>query len=133
VKSWYVTLDDGAIQSDELPVATGDYIFGNMTRTGPTGWYIGSTVGQSQLTTVINVDRPRLAVQAWAYNTLECYGCVDCTTYPSQPVQFSELALYAGGKQLDPKWILNPKPNPDLKCHETIKNIKEASQEITFQ
>jgi hypothetical protein len=42
-----------------------------MTQTGASSWYIGSTVVSNGQTTVVNVDRPRLAGQLFAYNTLE--------------------------------------------------------------
>lgn len=135
IKSWYVTIDDGAINSNELQIASGDNVFGamNQSLTRSTQWYVGSTVSSTQQTTSITVDRPRLAGQFWAYNTLECYGCIDCTTYPLQPSKFSELALYKSGELYEPEWRLNPKPNPNLKCHENITEITPTSQNIVFQ
>ena len=38
--STIVTLDDGAIQSEEVAMTVGDNVFGNMTQTGPTAWYV---------------------------------------------------------------------------------------------
>jgi len=35
VKSWYVTLDVGTVESQEVPLAVGDFVFGNMTQVGP--------------------------------------------------------------------------------------------------
>lgn len=46
-------------------------VFGNMTRTGPTRWYVGSTILPQGDTVQVTVDHPRLANQPWAYNTLE--------------------------------------------------------------
>jgi len=133
VKSWYVTEDDGAIASDEVILETGDYVFGNMTQTGTTEWYIGSTSGQTGANTNITVSRPRLAGQFWAYNTLECYGCIDCTTYPSKyPSHFTDLQLFKSGELLSPHWLLNPKPNPSLKCQETIDIFTPQAQVIIF-
>lgn len=52
-----------------------DNIFGNMTKTGINSWYIGGTSAQTKQTSSITVTKNRLALQPWAYNTLECYGC----------------------------------------------------------
>lgn len=104
-----------------------------MTQTGATTWFIGSTSVASGQSTTITVDKPRLALQPWAYNTLECYGCVDCTTYPTLPSKFTNLVLQSNGAEVEPTWLLNPKPNKSLKCHETIDIISEESQNIIFQ
>ncbi len=53
VKSWYVTLDDGAVFSPERRVAPGDVIFGNMTKTGPQTWFIDSAVVGSSVNTAL--------------------------------------------------------------------------------
>lgn len=105
VKSWYVTLDDGALASTERKVESGDYIFGNMTRTGPSSWFIDSVVGKTQQHTSISVTRDRLMLQPWAYNTIEGYGVVGCKDYPPGPapgntVQFTQLSLTANGKSV---------------------------------
>lgn len=50
----YVTLKGGAFYSTELPVQPGDKIFGNMTRIGPSSYFIGET---------------------WCVWTIWCYEC----------------------------------------------------------
>jgi len=97
--SWYVTLDSGALWSDLITLNDGDIIFGNMTRTAPSTWFIGGTAdGQ---TTSISVTYDRLKNQAWAYCTLEVYEIDDCNNFPptGSAMKFTELALYdQGGK-----------------------------------
>ena len=34
--------------------------------------------------------------QPWAYVTLECYGCHGCSTYPTKPIEFTEIKLRLG-------------------------------------
>jgi len=139
VKSWYVTEDDGALQTDEVVLRVGDTVFGNMTRLSPPGastgkWLIDSVSTQTGKHTALTVERPRLAQQLFAYNTLECYGCQDCSTYPQQPCRFSELLLLGpAGQKLSPQWKLNPKPNPQLWCAETIEVYSPSKQDIVFQ
>lgn len=136
VKSWYVTTDIGTVFSSEIVVDSGDNIFGNMTRTGPTSWYIGSTVVSTGETTSINVDHTRLQNQPWAYNTLEMYGAQDCTTYPTQPVVFSDLALYAKGNAIPAKkvkWIVNPKNQATKFCKEKPIVKKDGTVVIQFK
>jgi len=41
VKSWYVTLTNDIVVSDEIQVNAGDEIFGNMTKVAPNTFYIG--------------------------------------------------------------------------------------------
>lgn len=72
VKSWWVTLNGGAMFSTELPVNSGDKIFGNMTRVGSQSYYIGSVIASSGKVTGITYTNSRLQSQPWAYNTLEC-------------------------------------------------------------
>jgi len=135
VKSWYVTLDDGALYTEELPLADGDIIFGNMTQTDSSGgWFIGSQSVQTGKSTNLNVSRPRLINQFWAYVTLECYGCVDCSTYPQNPSKFSGLSMSSKGQAItNPKFLLNPKPNPSLKCQETVDILSTTAQNIIFR
>ena len=45
-------------------------------------------------------NNARLKIQPWAYNTLECYGCDGCDTYPKNPVTFTDNKLYQAGKEL---------------------------------
>jgi len=133
VKSWYVTLDTGTIHSKELKLSVGDVVFGNMTRTGSTSWYIGSTQVSTGQTVEISVDHPRLATQDWAYNTIECYGCSGCSTYPKNPELFTELALSQAGKPIQATWKVNPKPSHHEQCKETPVVKSSAEVDISFQ
>jgi hypothetical protein len=137
VKSWYVSLDNGALQSDELRVKVGDAIFGNLTQVGLTStegkWFIGSQSVATGRSTDLTVARPRLRAQPWAYNTLECYGCAGCTTYPQQPCRFTNLQLSYKGRKLTPQWNLNPKPAKKFQCAETIAVLTPSAQNIVFQ
>lgn len=134
VKSWYVTLNSGAVYSNEMNVSPGDAIFGNMTRTGAEKWFIGSTSVKHGTSTTISADHPRLKTQPWAYNTLECYGCQGCSTYPQQPCKFTKLQLFKTGmKPVTPTWKNNPKPAQDRKCHESIAVEGPATVTIGFQ
>lgn len=134
VKSWYVTLNAGAVYSNELDVSPGDAIFGNMTRTGDQKWFIGSTSVKHGTSTTISADHPRLKTQPWAYNTLECYGCQGCSTYPQKPCKFTKLQLFKTGmKPVTPTWKNNPKPAQDRKCHESIAIESPSAVTIGFQ
>ncbi len=133
VKSWYVTLNDGAIYSPELPVNSGDVIFGNMTRFNETTWFVGSTSVAQQQTTSIVVNRPRLWPQQWAYLTLECYGCSGCGTYPTQPLVFSKLSLTVKGEHIEPKWKINPKKPINQFCKEKATINNDGTVDFNFQ
>jgi len=133
VKSWYVTLDTGTVHSNEIQLDVGDVVFGNMTRTGNTSWYIGSTQTSTGKKTEINVDHDRLQTQPWAYNTIECYGCNGCSTYPLQPELFTELVLTQAGKQITPKWNVNPKPSQMMQCKEMPVVVSASEVDVHFQ
>eukprot|EP00041_Stephanoeca_diplocostata_P035324 m.1241462 g.1241462 ORF g.1241462 m.1241462 type:complete len:318 (+) comp24679_c1_seq1:94-1047(+) len=130
VRSWYVTVHAGALMSELVSVQPGDAILCNMTHLGGVKWFIGSTVqstGKQTNQLVDSSDRgasERLAKQPWAYNTVECYGCRGCGTYPTQPVKFTNLVLTTvGGGKVTPDWRVNPKPAQDLQCKEhTVVN-----------
>lgn len=69
----YVTVDIGTVASEEAQVKSPgkSVVFGNMTRTGPSQWFVGSTILPQGDTVQVTVDHPRLTNQPWAYNTLE--------------------------------------------------------------
>jgi len=133
VKSWYVTLDSGVVVSDEIEVAVGDNIFGNMTKTGLTTWYIGGVSSQTRRTSAITVTKNRLALQPWAYNTLECYGCGGgCPYEPTTPTQFTKLQIQDNkGKSITPQWV--PHTSPNRLCHEKATINSPTSVTISFQ
>jgi hypothetical protein len=115
----------------------GDNIFGNMSRVGPDSWYIGcygvSPSGQKSQETVTTIkSRTRLTSQPWAYNTLECYGCRNCATYPTIPSVFTKLQLTQGSTAVAPAWLVNPKPSSDMKCKEGVAVASPSTQTIYF-
>jgi len=133
VKSWYVTLDVGYLVSQEIQVNPGDSIFGNMTRVDPAGWYIGSTAPSGQTTSIVAEATDRLTVQPWAYNTLECYGCTGCGSYPVQsPEQFTNLQLFQGSQKVTPSWLVTPKAPQQLFCKEQAVVVDDATVTINF-
>jgi len=131
IRSWYVTLDIGTVYSHEISVDAGGSVFGNMTKTGPNSWYIGSTSSTTGETTSITVTHNRLQFQPWAYNTLECYGCYDCYYEPTGSVHFGRLELAdTSGKKLTPQWRARKSPNP--KCAEQAVVNADGSVDIYF-
>ena len=84
-RSWYVTFRDGALASTEISMSEGDLVFGNMTRTGDQSWDVISTNTRTGKSTVQSATNARLQSQPWGYNTLECYGCQGCGTFPQKP------------------------------------------------
>ena len=79
--------------SELKPVKSGDSIVCNMTRTGKDSWFIGSKISSTGVETNQMATATRLEVQPWAYNTVECYGCRDCTTYPDNEFTISECEV----------------------------------------
>lgn len=137
VKSWYVTLNAGALYSSAISVQPGDSIFCNMTRTGATSWLIESTlVSDPTQSTYLSADNSRLAVQPWAYAAVaECYGCSGCATYPTQPIRFTQNKLYQGGRLLSvpgPLWGVNLKPAVKEMCHEATVVDDNGDTTISF-
>jgi len=133
VKSWYVTLDVGYLVSAEIQLNPGDSVFGNMTRVDPAGWYIGSTAPGGLTTSIVAEATDRLTVQPWAYNTLECYGCTDCGSYPvHSPELFTNLQLFAGATTVTPTWLVTPKAPNQLFCHEKAVVSSPAAVTINF-
>jgi len=130
VKSWYVTLTSDVLVSPEAPCTVGTSLFGNMTMTGPQSWYIGST-NQDGKTVSLNVNRPVLASQPWAYVTLECYGCSSCSYEPVNSSNFTELSLTTNGKPVIPNWNASISPKPV--CHEAAHITNPSTISITFQ
>lgn len=129
VQSWYVTLDYGVVNSNPLDLQPGASIFGNMTQTGETTWYIGSTVhGQ---TTEIHVTRDRLKVQPWSYTTIECYGCEGCDYVPTGPQYFTAMSLKGpNGEPVTPDWEAQH-PSRDIDVCNGTATIQSA-QAVTY-
>lgn len=133
VKSWFVTLDIGAIESNEVRTVPGDVIFGNMTRTGATTWFVNSVSIATKKYTSISVNKPRLKLQPWAYCVLEGYGVTGCSDYPDNTLVFSELSLVSNSAEISPKWKLNPKPCKKEECHEATTVTSPSEIQIMFQ
>jgi len=133
--SWYVTLDSGALWSEPEQVNPGDVIFGNMSRVGPTSWYIGGHVKSTGVDSSFTVSHARLNTQPWAYCTLEVYQIDDCASdFPpaDSTMKFTQLALYdRGGKhKVAPTWqALN---NGADHCGATITVNSASAVTITF-
>eukprot|EP01128_Nolandella_sp_AFSM9_P001447 TRINITY_DN1158_c4_g1_i1.p1 TRINITY_DN1158_c4_g1~~TRINITY_DN1158_c4_g1_i1.p1 ORF type:complete len:341 (+),score=78.81 TRINITY_DN1158_c4_g1_i1:62-1024(+) len=104
VKSWYVTLNNGVISSDEIPLKEGEVFYSEMKKTGPTSWVISASNSLGQETTIYPSE-PRLALQPWAYNTVEAYGASNCDHLPTSPTMFTQLSLEdENGKVIVPNW-----------------------------
>eukprot|EP01121_Diplochlamys_sp_Union-15-3_P010689 TRINITY_DN3022_c0_g1_i1.p1 TRINITY_DN3022_c0_g1~~TRINITY_DN3022_c0_g1_i1.p1 ORF type:complete len:300 (-),score=47.61 TRINITY_DN3022_c0_g1_i1:23-922(-) len=113
VASWYVTVDGtGSFWSEEIEVKPGDKIFGNMTRTGDSTWYIGATVPSGQKTE-LTATHDRLKSQSWAYTTLEVYDIFDCNSFPdsSTSLDFTGLQLFQGKNPVTPTWVISSGDN----------------------
>jgi len=137
VRSWYVTINAGALRSTMLDTEQGDSVFCNMTRTGPESWFIGSRLNSGKETNQrVNAFTPgalkRLRVQPWAYVTLECYGCDGCGTYPTEPIVFSDIKLSSNGVPFTPRWVANPKPEKPI-CNEATDIAGPDKVTISFQ
>jgi len=106
VASWYVTVFSNWYASTLLQLNAGDTIFGNMTKTGATSWFISSYSESMKTNTSMTYNDPRLIAQPWAYCTLEVYEIDDCASdFPSSPLKFTKLALTgSNNKQVIPRW-----------------------------
>jgi len=136
LKSWYVTVNSGALMSEGIDVEPEDAVTCNMTRTGTSTWSVSGTLKSSGKATTQSATNPRLALQPWAYNTLECYGCEGCETFPTKPITFTENKLYQAGKLVDvpgSAWEINPKPAHKLQCHEKTTVAANGDTTISFQ
>lgn len=137
VKSWYVTVNAGALYSKAISVEAGDAILCNMTRTGPTSWLVSAALkSDPSKTTVQTANHERLRLQPWAYNTVECYGCDGCDTYPTQSITFTDNKLYQNGQLLDVPgdlWAINPKPAEKLECQERTHVAANGDTTVSFQ
>lgn len=136
-RSWFVTLDIGAIASNEISFAVNSTVFGNMTRTGPTSYFVDSVNPATKQHTHITVNHARLSTQAWAFTTIECYGCTDsfggsgCSYLPTQPIHFTHMLLQSGGKPIKPQWQALVSPNPICNTAATI--LGPATVDYNFQ
>jgi len=139
LKSWYVTVNSGALYSSEISdIQPGDAVLCNMTRLGAQTWMIsGALKSNPSKATVPRATSARRKVQPWAYSAVgECYGCSGCETYPTVPLVFSDNRLYQGGKQVEisgSKWKTNPKPAVKQMCNEATSVAANGDATISFQ
>jgi hypothetical protein len=132
VRSWYVTLDQGAIASDPLSVQPGDKLIGNMYLVDPKGptWEITTaTAANPTVQTKITVTHDRLAKLPWAYTTIECYGCSDCTYLSTNDQYFTDMVASPANTAVN--WVASVTPNPV--CHTKAKIVDEATVTYSFQ
>lgn len=139
LKSWYVTINAGALFSNPIKVEEGDSILCNMTRTGEDSWSISATLASdpSKVTTQEATNADRLKVQPWAYSAVtECYGCDGCDTFPTKPITFTDNKLYQNGELVDVKgsdWRINAKPPVKFECHEKTVVASNGDATTSFQ
>jgi hypothetical protein len=136
LKSWYVTVNAGALYSTAINnIKAGDEILCNMTRLDDDSWVIsGALKSDPSKITTQKASNERLKLQPWAYNTLECYGCDGCDTFPTKPITFTDNKLYQAGKLVTTgdKWVSNPKPATDKQCNEATKIASNGDTTIGF-
>jgi|TARA_B110000208_G_C11702407_1_gene406331 hypothetical protein len=73
LKSWYVTVNAGALYSSGVKVKEGDSILCNMTRTGADSWSISGGVAGGEVQQQSATNKDRLKLQPWAYSAVtEC-------------------------------------------------------------
>ena len=132
VKSWYVTLNSGVLVTPEISCQPGDVIYGNMTMTKSgmfSGtWFIGGTNWRTGQTAGLSADKARLKKQPWAYTTVECYGCQDCSFLPTNELIFSGMTAAVKGTNAPLSWTAYTTPNPV--CH-TTAHI-QSSERVTY-
>jgi hypothetical protein len=134
VRSWFVTLNEGALVSTEKYVASGDSIECAMTKVGAAKWVVKAVIASSGVeTTQTAEDEDRLTAQPWAYNTVECYGCRKCKTYPTDNFTVSNCKLTAAGQAIDINWQANPKPAKELLCNERTDIVSGETVVFSFQ
>jgi len=135
-KSWFVTLDIGAVASSEIAFKVGDTVFGNMTRTGQAQYFIDSVNPRTKQHTHISIAHSRLITQPWAYTTIECYGCSsafgnDCSYLPTKPIHFTGMTLKSSRSIISPVWSAVVSPNPI--CNTQAHIISPAKVDFSFQ
>eukprot|EP01156_Anaeramoeba_ignava_P023862 Anaeramoba_ignava/c21806_g2_i6.p1 GENE.c21806_g2_i6~~c21806_g2_i6.p1 ORF type:complete len:302 (+),score=84.10 c21806_g2_i6:19-924(+) len=133
VASWYVTVYSGYLVADLLPVSPGNKIICNMTHLGQGSekWFIGATVESTGRTSNLEVSKPRLVSQSWAYIALETYYLDGCDSYPQTPITFTSNKLFAENKNLTPNWVAHAQHNP-TNCGEKANIQSPDSVSISF-
>jgi hypothetical protein len=138
VRSWWVTVDVGALASKEIVVQPGAIIGTNMTKTSssPPSWFINSVVnGKGTSIVASGLSGNRLASQPWAYVTMECYGCTSCANLPAgnSSSLFGDMRLYDTDGALLPSWnwTVNPKPAKDRTCASSTE-VVDPSNVVIF-
>jgi len=129
--SWYVTVNSNVAYSTLLPLKPGNIIFGNMTKTGPSTWYIGGTVNGQ--TTSIIATHPRLTSQPWAYCTQELYNIASCSYEPpsNSAIYFTGMSMRDVNGPIIPDWQSNSNGNNNH-CSSTLQLSSPANLAIKF-
>jgi hypothetical protein len=91
-------------------------------------WYIGGTNTRTGETAGITADKARLKVQPWAFTTVECYGCSDCTFLPTNELYFTGMTGAYQGANVPFEWKAFTTPQP--KC--ATKAVIKDSQTVTY-
>jgi len=130
VASWYVTVDNTrSFWSDLIQLSAGEKVFGNMTQTGNTTWYIAGVTSDNQ--TALSITQDRLVSQPWAYVTLEVYNVRSCDWFPTNTyentVQFTQLSLTTVNGPITPSWNTF---NGENTCNTSIEVYSPSSMSI---
>ncbi len=89
-------------------------------------------VASTGATAAFTTEKLRLKYQPWAYTTVECYGCKDCSYLPTNTLLFSGMSGAFEGKDIPFVWRAYVSPNPI--CAGTKAHVTSSSTvSYTFQ
>ncbi len=105
--------------------APGDKLYGEIVSTdGGESYTITSTTPGSS--TSLTVDTKGLTFD-WADVTLEVYSVTDCNQFPTQGIDFTDMKITSGGKDVSATWNVI-KGNS---CHDAVNVIDSADVSIS--
>jgi len=129
VATWFVTMNHGYLVSDLVQVNPGDSIWGSLSRVNGNTWSMEATV--SGVTSNQTVQSNRLWNLPFAYCAMEVFHIGgDCTAFPTNPVDFTQLKITVGQQQAKANWMVNTTMNP--MCNEGAKVIDPTQIVISF-
>jgi len=106
IASWYVTSSGVGLHSTLQNVTSGDSILGTMAKSSATSqnWAIVATDTNSKVTTKLTVNTKVAKLEPDAFVTLEVYSVTDCSQYPTDSLNYVNLAVDVSDKPVTPTW-----------------------------
>lgn len=98
--SWNCCPNGQAHYANTIPASANSIVYGSIKQQGDT-WIIDSVSGTQHSTLQVATNN---RIFNWTDATLETYGVKDCSYFPTNPIQYTQIVIETTGGTASPQW-----------------------------